>query len=216
MILKFYHAELISQWTICWLFRRKSLWNMADVLINIIVSLLMGNIANPSGGTYSLITYVPLQISSMYTSFLGDRGVMCYHQVLKKTSGSSWWIGTIFFAVICGSETMNPNQQQQLGWHVCFRLQRLDWMDCGDVWFRHKRHILVSLSCLVLIGKNKTKSWAYGALHCAQREMTAKCNGAAFLVGFSKSETQVAQVCRRIRRWRHSKYRSFIQLICAQ
>lgn len=138
MILKFYHAELISQWTICWLFRRKSLWNMADVLINIIVSLLMGNIANPSGGTYSLITYVPLQISSMYTSFLGDRSVMCYHQVLKKTSGSSWWIGTIFVAVICGSETMNPNQQQQLGWHVCFRLQRLDWMDCGDVWFRHK------------------------------------------------------------------------------
>lgn len=62
---------------------------MADVLINIIVSLLMGNIANPSGGTYSLITYVPLQISSMYTSFLGDRSVMCYHQVLKKTSGSS-------------------------------------------------------------------------------------------------------------------------------
>lgn len=61
---------------------------MADVLINIIVSLLMGNIANPSGGTYSLITYVPLQISSMYTSFLGDRSVMCY-QVLKKTSGSS-------------------------------------------------------------------------------------------------------------------------------
>ena len=51
---------------------------MADVLINIIV-LLMGNIANPSGGTYSLITYEPLQISSMYTSFLGDNGVMCCH-----------------------------------------------------------------------------------------------------------------------------------------